>query len=191
MAAILILLLLPVYLILVVGYLVFGRSQIIFKQKRIGKHEVPFYLFKFKTLDDDRNSPGDKVEFAYGGMLRRSSLDELPQLFNIVMGQMSFIGPRPLPVEYLPYFSERHKKRFTVKPGLTGLAQVRGRTSIPWDKKLALDVYYVENRSLKLDIKILLETVKLVFQSHKNSLQEPSLIEYLSVKDNQNLMNQG
>ncbi len=190
MAGILILLLLPVYLILVVGYLVTGRSQIIFKQKRIGKREVPFYMFKFKTLDDDLNCPGDKVEFAYGRMLRRSSLDELPQLFNIALGQMSFIGPRPLPVEYLPYFSEWHKKRFSVKPGLTGLAQVRGRTSIPWDKKLALDVYYVENRSFKLDLKILLETVKVVLKSHKDSLQEPGLIEFLSENDGQNSKNQ-
>ena len=189
MAGILILLLLPVYLILVVGYLVTGRCQIIFKQKRIGKHEVPFYMFKFKTLDDDQNSPGDKVEFAYGRLLRRSSLDELPQLFNIALGQMSFIGPRPLPVAYLPYFSEWHKKRFSVKPGLTGLAQVRGRTSIPWDKKLTLDVYYVENRSLKLDLKILLETIKVVLQSHKNSLQEPGLIEFMSEKDGQNSKN--
>ena len=180
---ILIVLVFPIIFIIFISYLLSGRFDFIFRQDRLGKNERPFIFYKFKTLNDDFSTPIKNREFPFGRFLRKTSLDELPQLWNILKGEMSFVGPRPLPLEYLPYFSQKQKKRFLIKPGLTGWAQVNGRTSIDWDTKLALDVKYVENQSFWLDFKILLKTVKVVlFEKNGDSLEEESFIEYCERK---------
>ena len=182
-SVLLLLLLAPFSLFIIPAFFFQARLSLIFSHKRIGQSEDPFTFFKFKTLYDDTSIPLINREFPFGRFLRKTSLDELPQLWNILKGEMSFVGPRPLPMEYLPYFSQKQKKRFLVKPGLTGWAQVNGRTSIDWDKKLALDVEYVENQSFWLDLKILLKTVKVVlFEKNGDSLEEESFIEYCERK---------
>lgn len=142
-------------------------SPIIFHQKRPGYQEKIFTLCKFRTMTDERDEKGellpDSVRLTrFGSFLRASSLDELPELWNILKGDMSLIGPRPLLISYLPYYAERERLRHTVRPGLTGLAQVSGRNFIEWDKRLQKDVEYVENLSFWMDLKILFLTVKTV-----------------------------
>ena len=139
-------------------------SPVIFKQARPGKGEKIFYLYKFRSMTDARDEngnllPDDERLTKFGRMLRSTSLDELPELFNILKGDMSLVGPRPLLVEYLPYYTEEESHRHDVLPGLTGLAQVNGRNAIDWDTKLAYDVEYIKNISFKNDIKILFKTV--------------------------------
>ena len=140
-----------------------------FKQQRPGKNEKIFTLYKFRTMTDARDENGnllpDEVRLtAFGKMLRSTSLDELPELFNILKGDMSLIGPRPLLVKYLPLYNEEQRHRHDVRPGLTGLAQVNGRNAISWEKKFEYDVEYVRNLSFLLDCRILLQTVKAVFK---------------------------
>ncbi|MDD3029735.1 MAG: sugar transferase [Alphaproteobacteria bacterium] len=135
-----------------------GRP-VLFRQTRIGKNEKPFTLFKFRSMRNSRDKEGKLLDDAqrltpFGKALRASSLDELPELFNILKGEMSFIGPRPLLPEYLPFYDEVQKKRHRVRPGLTGLAQVHGRNALNWEEKLAFDVAYVERWSLWLDLTI-------------------------------------
>src|SRR5699024_6785683 len=130
----------------------------------------PFYVYKFRTMTDERDENGellpDDIRLTKTGkMIRKLSLDELPQLFNILKGDMSFVGPRPLLMKYLPYYTIDERKRHSVRPGITGLAQVKGRNRLSWDKRLALDVEYVEKQSLLLDIKIILLTIKKVFKN--------------------------
>lgn len=156
-------------LILIVAALVRLRlgSPVIFHQERPGYREKIFTLCKFRTMTDEKGPDGELLPDSerltkFGAFLRRSSLDELPELFNILKGDMSLIGPRPLLVSYLPYYTEREKLRHTVRPGLTGLAQVSGRNFIEWDKRLEKDAEYVENLSFRLDLKILFLTVKTV-----------------------------
>lgn len=159
-----ILVFLPVFL--VIGfcvYLNFGHP-IIFVQERPGFNEKVFKLYKFRTMHnryDDNGAPlPDRMRTnSFGRWLRHWSLDELPQLFNILKGEMSFIGPRPLFVHYLPYYTRRELTRHSVRPGLTGLSQVNGRSSLLWDERLALDVQYVELMSFKLDCAIFLKTI--------------------------------
>jgi len=139
-------------------------SPVIFKQARPGKGEKIFYLYKFRSMTDARDEngnllPDDERLTKFGRMLRSSSLDELPELFNILKGDMSLVGPRPLLVEYLPYYTEAESHRHDVLPGLTGLAQVNGRNAIDWDMKLAYDVEYIQNITFKNDFKILVKTV--------------------------------
>ncbi len=138
-----------------------------FTQERPGKDERIFKLYKFKSMTDERDAEGNllpdgKRLTPVGRFIRKTSLDELPQLWNVLKGDMSFIGPRPLLVQYLPYYSDRERKRHCVLPGISGLAQVSGRNSISWDEQLELDVYYVENISFFLDLKICLTTIKKV-----------------------------
>lgn len=156
-------------ILLVVAILVRCKlgSPILFSQERPGKDEKIFKLYKFRTMTDKRDENGkllpDKERLTkFGKMLRATSLDELPEFFNILKGDMSLIGPRPLLVSYLPWYTEREKLRHTVRPGLTGLAQVSGRNFLAWDKRLEKDVEYVENLTLLMDIKILCMTVKKV-----------------------------
>ncbi|HAP7956823.1 UDP-galactose phosphate transferase, partial [Enterococcus faecium] len=137
-------------IILIVGFLVRIKlgSPIIFKQERPGKSEKIFSMYKFRTMTDERDHNGeylpDEIRLTkFGKMLRATSLDELPELWNILKGDMSIVGPRPLLVEYLPLYSEKQRKRHNVRPGLTGLAQVNGRNAISWEEKFDLDVYYV------------------------------------------------
>lgn len=139
-------------------------TPVIFSQPRPGLKGVTFVLYKFRTMTDTRNRNGELLPDAerltpFGAMLRNASLDELPELVNVLRGDMSLVGPRPLLVEYLPKYSREQARRHEVLPGITGWAQVNGRNDISWEDKLAMDVWYVDNRSLLLDMKILFLTV--------------------------------
>lgn len=144
-------------------------SPAIFKQERPGLNGKVFKLYKFRTMTDERDENGellpDEVRLTkFGKALRSTSLDELPELWNIVKGDMSIVGPRPLLVKYLPLYSERQARRHEVRPGFTGLAQVKGRNSISWEEKFEWDVWYVDNITFWGDIKIILNTVKVVLK---------------------------
>lgn len=158
-------------IILIVGILVRIKlgSPIIFKQERPGKSEKIFSMYKFRTMTDKRDHNGeylpDEIRLTkFGKMLRATSLDELPELWNILKGDMSIVGPRPLLVEYLPLYSEKQRKRHNVRPGLTGLAQVNGRNAISWEEKFDLDVYYVDKISFFNDLIIIIQTCKKVIK---------------------------
>jgi sugar transferase EpsL len=143
-----------------------GRP-IFFKQLRPGLHGKPFYIYKFRTMIDKRDEKGNMLPGSMrltklGAALRKYSLDELPQLMNVLKGDLSLVGPRPLLMEYLKIYNKDQKRRHDVKPGITGWAQVNGRNTISWDEKFKLDTWYVENRTFWLDIKILLLTIKKV-----------------------------
>lgn len=139
-------------------------APVLFVQERPGLHGAPFRLVKFRTMADLRDAQGAPLPDAarltrFGRFLRRTSLDELPELWNVLRGEMSLVGPRPLLPRYLPYFTREERRRFDMKPGITGLAQIRGRNTARWDERLAFDVWYVEHWSPGLDLRILLETV--------------------------------
>jgi len=139
-------------------------------QKRVGLHERIFTLFKFRSMTEATDKEGNLLPdserlTSFGKMLRKTSLDELPQLINVLLGQMSLIGPRPLLVEYLKYYDEEQKKRHLVRPGITGWAQVNGRNAISWEKKFELDVWYVEKLSFLLDLSIVWKTVQKIIKS--------------------------
>lgn len=139
-------------------------TPVIFKQLRPGLNEKPFYLYKFRTMTDERDRMGNLLSderrlTQVGLLLRKYSLDELPQLVNVIKGELSLIGPRPLLMEYLPLYTKEQSKRHLVKPGITGWAQVNGRNSLSWEEKFELDVWYVENHSLLLDLKITFMTL--------------------------------
>ncbi len=155
------------YLILAVLVRVKLGSPIIFKQQRPGKDEKIFGMYKFRSMTDEKDENGnllpDEVRLtSFGKKLRATSLDELPEFFNILKGDMSFIGPRPLLVKYLPYYNDRERLRHSVRPGLTGYAQAHGRNAISWEKKFEYDVYYVEHLTFWMDIKVIIDTVKTV-----------------------------
>lgn len=159
----------PVLLVVAIMVRVKLGSPVIFKQERPGKNEKIFKLYKFRTMSDKRDKngkllPDEKRLTKFGKRLRSTSLDELPELFNILKGDMSFVGPRPLLVEYLPYYTKQEHHRHDVRPGLTGLAQVSGRNLAGWDKKLKLDTKYVDEISFALDCKIILKTVSVVIK---------------------------
>jgi undecaprenyl phosphate N,N'-diacetylbacillosamine 1-phosphate transferase len=166
----LVILILFCWLYLIVAILVRVKlgSPILFKQQRPGYKEKIFGIYKFRTMTDERDENGnllpDKDRLtSFGKLLRKTSLDEIPELFNILKGDMSFIGPRPLLPEYLPYYSDKEKIRHTVRPGLTGLAQASGRNLVDWDTRLSYDIEYVENLSFKMDILVIIKTIKTVF----------------------------
>ena len=157
----------PVYLIVAILVRLKLGSPVIFTQERPGKNENIFKIYKFRTMSDDRDYDGnllpDEVRLTkFGKLLRSTSLDELPELFNILKGDMSIVGPRPLLVSYLPFYTKEEKVRHEVRPGLTGLAQVNGRNFIDWDNRLKKDIEYVENMSFVLDIKVIVTTILLV-----------------------------
>ena len=165
---ILIVFLLPVYMIVSLLIVITMGSPILFKQKRPGKDGKIFEIYKFRTMTNETDEKGrllsdEKRLTKMGKFIRSTSLDELPQLFNVLKGDMSFVGPRPLLVEYLPLYNEKQKKRHNVKPGITGWAQVNGRNSISWEEKFDYDVWYVEHQSFLLDMKILWMTFLKVF----------------------------
>lgn len=154
-----------VYVIVAVLVRVKLGSPVIFRQERPGKDGKIFRLYKFRSMTDERDETGellpDEVRLTkFGKLLRAASLDELPELFNILKGEMSLVGPRPLLVEYLPYYTEQENRRHEVRPGLTGLAQVNGRNLLNWTERFKLDVQYVDSISAIGDLKILLLTVK-------------------------------
>lgn len=156
------------YIILIILGTIFMRGNPFFTQERPGKDEKIFKLIKFRTMDNRKDKNGkllpDEVRLnKYGRMLRKTSLDEIPEAFNIIKGDMSLIGPRPLLVKYLPYYNNEEKLRHNVRPGLSGLAQVNGRNAISWEEKFKFDVMYVNKVTFIGDVKIILETVKKAF----------------------------
>lgn len=157
----------PVYIIISLLVFIFMGWPIIFKQPRPGKNEKIFNIYKFRTMTNKKDTKGqllpDEQRLSkFGKLLRKSSLDELPELFNILKGTMSFVGPRPLLVEYLPYYSEEEHHRHDVRPGLTGWAQINGRNLVNWDERFKLDLEYVNDISFKKDIKIVIKTIGIV-----------------------------
>ena len=158
----------PIYLLLAILVKVKLGSPVIFCQERPGKNEKIFKLYKFRSMTDARYAngrllPDNERLTRFGKILRSTSLDELPELFNILKGEMSIVGPRPLAVQYLPYYNVAERHRHDVRPGLTGLAQVNGRVEIGWEERFAYDTHYVEHLSCILDIQILIMTVQKVF----------------------------
>jgi len=167
-------------------------KPVIFKQKRSGKDEKIFTIYKFRTMSDKRDKSGNLLPDSerlgrFGRTLRKLSIDELPEAFNILKGDMSVVGPRPLLVEYLPLYNERQKRRHTVRPGLTGYAQVKGRNSISWEDRFELDVEYTENISLLLDLKIIAATVKVALIKREGVTQEgtATMSRFEGSKDNE------
>lgn len=159
-------------------------SPVFFTQDRPGKDEVVFKLYKFRTMTDKRDKNGELLPDAvrltkFGAGLRSTSLDELPELFNIAKGDMAIIGPRPLLVQYLPYYTETEKHRHDVRPGLSGLAQVNGRNLVKWDQRLAYDIEYVNKITFLGDLKIVLQTVKKVFAREDIAVDTDTVETYL------------
>lgn len=143
-------------------------APVFFRQLRPGKHGKPFNMYKFRTMTDQRDSEGNLLPdnarlTGFGRFLRSTSLDELPELINVLKGEMSLVGPRPLLMEYLPLYSLEQARRHSVLPGITGWAQVNGRNAISWEEKFKLDIWYVDHRSFRLDLKILWLTIRKVF----------------------------
>jgi lipopolysaccharide/colanic/teichoic acid biosynthesis glycosyltransferase len=162
------LLLSPIFLVVTIGLFFVNQGKPFFFQTRPGKDEKLFRIVKFKTMNDKKDANGNLLSdaerlTAIGSFVRKTSLDEIPQLLNVLKGDMSLIGPRPLLVQYLPLYNAEQKKRHDVRPGITGWAQVNGRNAISWQQKFEYDVWYVNHISLLLDIKILFLTVKKVF----------------------------
>lgn len=158
----------PILLITAILVRVKLGSPVIFSQERPGRDEKIFKLYKFRSMTDQRNADGELLPDEqrlthFGKMLRSTSLDELPELWNILRGDMSIVGPRPLLVKYLPLYNAHQARRHAVTPGLTGYAQVHGRNAISWEEKFDLDVYYVDHISFALDVKIIFMTVRCVF----------------------------
>lgn len=181
----------PVLAVLTLLGAVKMRGNPFFTQPRPGKGEKIFKLIKFRTMTNEKDANGnllpDDVRLnAYGKFLRSTSLDELPELFNILKGDMAVIGPRPLLVEYLPYYTERERRRHDIRPGLSGWAQVNGRNTVNWDRRFELDVEYVENISFLMDVKIILKTLKKVFV-RENIAEDTNKVEgnFAEIRRNQ------
>lgn len=189
LALFLIILFSPIYI--VVSLLIFFKmgSPILFRQKRPGYKEKIFGIYKFRTMTNEKDAdgnllPDDKRLIGIGKFIRSTSLDELPQLFNVLKGEMSFVGPRPLLKEYLPLYNEKQKRRHDVKPGITGWAQVNGRNAISWEQKFDYDVWYVDNQSFWLDIKILwLTFLKVVKRSDISSSTSSTMEKFTGSKN--------
>ncbi len=192
MAAVALVLLWPVLLALTVLVRIQHGSPILFRQTRPGLHGRPFQLIKFRTMRDAFDAQGRPLPDAerltrLGRWLRATSLDELPELWNVLRGDMSLVGPRPLLMEYLPLYSAEQARRHEVKPGITGWAQVNGRNSLSWEEKFELDVWYVEHRSFWLDLKIIALTMKKVLLREGISAQgEATMPEFKGTKLNSN-----
>lgn len=172
----------PVLIIIAILVRVKLGSPVIFKQQRPGKNEKIFTLYKFRSMTDKRDENGNLLPDSerltkFGKALRSTSLDELPELFNILKGDMAIVGPRPLLVEYLPLYNEEQKQRHNVRPGLTGLAQVNGRNTISWEEKFNEDINYVKNITFKEDIKIILKTIIKVFKREGITQKDKETIE--------------
>jgi lipopolysaccharide/colanic/teichoic acid biosynthesis glycosyltransferase len=161
----------PLMLLIGVALRLSIGKPVLFRQTRPGLNERPFVCVKFRTMSDDHNSNGqllpdeDRLTWT-GALLRRTSLDELPQLWNVLRGDASLVGPRPLLEQYLPYYTETEKRRHSVLPGLTGWAQIHRRSCLPFDERLAMDVWYVDHMSWHLDLRILLATIWIVLTQH-------------------------
>jgi lipopolysaccharide/colanic/teichoic acid biosynthesis glycosyltransferase len=167
-------------------------SPVLFRQVRPGLHGKPFEMIKFRTMKDAVDAQGNPLPdserlTAFGKMLRSTSLDEMPELWNVIKGDMSIVGPRPLLTEYLPLYNEEQAKRHNVRPGMTGHAQVNGRNAISWEEKFKLDTWYVENQSTLLDFKIMFKTVhKVLAKDDINEAGEVTMTKFTGSKVNQN-----
>lgn len=175
----------PVLLVVAILVRIKLGSPIIFKQERPGKDEKIFKLYKFRTMTDARDEkgkllPDEKRLTKFGKILRSTSLDELPELFNILKGDMSFIGPRPLLVEYIPYYTKQEHHRHDVRPGLTGWAQANGRNKINWEEKFKLDLEYIENLSLVFDAKTIIKTISTVIKRDGVNQSDDDTMENLA-----------
>jgi undecaprenyl phosphate N,N'-diacetylbacillosamine 1-phosphate transferase len=167
----------PICVLIMVFLLILNKGEVFFIQKRAGKNEKIFRIYKFQTMTSRRDSEGSLLPdneriTRFGRYLRKTSLDELPQLINVIKGDISLVGPRPLLVEYLEIYNSVQKRRHEVRPGITGWAQVNGRNAISWNEKFKLDVWYVDNISFFLDVKILFLTIKKVFKAENVNLSE-------------------
>ena len=172
----------PVFVVITLGLFFSNQGKPFFFQLRPGKNGKIFKIIKFKTMNDKKDSNGNLLSDAarltkIGSFVRKTSLDEIPQLLNVIIGHMSLIGPRPLLVQYLHLYSDIQKRRHEVRPGITGWAQVNGRNAISWDKKFELDVWYVDNLSFALDFKILLQTFQKVIKSEGITAADAATIE--------------
>ncbi|MEZ7528322.1 sugar transferase [Cloacibacterium normanense] len=159
----------PIFLIVFIALLFANRGKVFFLQNRPGKNEEIFKIIKFRTMNDKRDAQGNLLPdeerlTSIGKLVRKTSLDEIPQLINVLLGNMSLIGPRPLLPEYLPLYNDFQKKRHLIKPGITGWAQINGRNAVEWEKKFMFDVWYVENMSFLLDLQIMFLTLKKVLK---------------------------
>lgn len=167
----------PLFIVLSIVGAIAMKGSPFFSQSRPGKDEKIFNLIKFRTMSNSKDKNGkllpDEVRLnRYGKFLRASSLDELPELFNILKGDMSIIGPRPLMVRYLPYYTEEERRRHSIRPGLTGYAQVHGRNALSWDDRFKLDLKYVDNITFGMDLKIIFDTVKTVLKREGINLED-------------------
>ena len=187
---ILIVVLSPLFVILIILVRCKIGSPVLFRQERPGKNKKIFTIYKFRTMKDvyDVNGdqlPDEKRSTLFGEKMRSSSLDELPELFNILKGNMSFIGPRPLLIKYLTRYDEKQSRRHEVQPGLTGLAQVNGRNAITWEQKFEYDVEYIDKISFLLDVKILFSTIGIVFRREGiNEAGQTTMSEFMGDIDN-------
>lgn len=178
----------PIFIIVTIALFIANQGKPFFFQERPGKDERIFKIIKFKSMNDKKDKDGNLLPDAerltkVGSFVRKTSLDEIPQLINVLKGDMSLIGPRPLLPKYLPLYNEEQKRRHEVLPGITGWAQVNGRNAISWKQKFEYDVYYVNHLSLALDIKILLMTIKKVFISEGISQEGQATMEVFKGKN--------
>lgn len=181
----------PVMLIIYILVRIKLGKPAIFKQQRPGKNEKIFTLYKFRTMTDEKDEngnllPDEKRLTKFGKMLRSTSLDELPELFNILKGDMSIVGPRPLLIRYLPYYTEEERHRHDVRPGLTGLAQINGRNTTKWDERFQYDLEYVKTISFKNDITIILKTVRKVLKKENILVGNEKVMENLNIERGKN-----
>lgn len=179
--------LLPVFLIVAIMVRFFLGSPVIFKQERPGKDEKIFQLYKFRSMTNKKDENGELLPDEYrmtefGKVLRATSLDELPELFNIIKGDMAIVGPRPLLVKYLPYYSDKERHRHDVRPGLTGLAQINGRNFINWEQRFLLDLEYVNTITFRNDLVILIKTVQKVIM-HSDIMENASQVDFKDLDD--------
>lgn len=174
----------PIFLLVTIGLFFANNGKPFFFQMRPGKDERIFKIIKFKTMNDKTDDKGNLLSDAkrltkIGSFVRKTSLDEIPQLINILIGDMSLIGPRPLLLKYLPYYTDKERVRHSVRPGISGLAQVNGRNTVSWNDRLAFDVVYVENLSFKLDLQIFYKTVLKVIVSENIVIDPESIMQNL------------
>ena len=186
------LVLFPLFLLIFIILSIINNGSPFFFQERPGKNERIFKIVKFKTMTDKKDENGELLPNAdrmtkFGSFLRRTSLDEIPQLINVLKGDMSLVGPRPLRVHYLPYYSSEESIRHTVKPGVTGLAQISGRNAISWDDKLAKDIEYVNNMSFLNDLMILIKTFKKAFTNYNEVELDSEMLDLDELRKNLNL----
>jgi len=174
----------PIFIFVMIGLFFANQGKPFFFQLRPGKGERSFKIIKFKTMNDKKDENGNLLSDAkrltkIGSFVRKTSLDEIPQLINILLGDMSLIGPRPLLIKYLPYYTEEERMRHSVRPGITGLAQINGRNTVRWTERLAFDVVYVKNLNFLLDLEIFFKTIQKVIKSENIIIDPESIMQNL------------